>query len=119
MLELRKYKNGFVSVKHILVLKLPPFSPCCIGEEKRAAISKQTCFSQKRVRSYIVLALGERVDHKKYFQVTLYICPHSGLLYQRKKDDETHWPVIFWMIIAFSKHILTLSSLGWYYLVQI
>ena len=38
----------------------PPFSPCCVGEGKKAAISKQTCFSQKRVRSYIVLALGKK-----------------------------------------------------------
>ena len=33
------------------------FFPCCVGEGKMAAISKQTCVSQKRVRSYIVLAL--------------------------------------------------------------
>ena len=58
-LELRQYKNGFVSVKRMIVLKLPPFFPCRVGEEKRAAISKQTCFSQKRVRSYIVLALNQ------------------------------------------------------------
>ena len=31
--------------------------PCCVGEEKRAAISKQTYVSQKRVRSCIALAL--------------------------------------------------------------
>ena len=43
----------------MLVLKLPPVFPCRVGEGKRAAISKQTCFSQKRVHSYIVLALGE------------------------------------------------------------
>ena len=59
-LELRHYKNGFVSVKRMLVLKLPPFFPCRVGEGKGAAISKQTCFSQKRVRSYIVLALDCR-----------------------------------------------------------
>ena len=57
LLELRQYKNGFVSVKCMLVLKLPPFFPCRVDEGKRAAISKQTWFSQKRVRSYIVLAL--------------------------------------------------------------
>ena len=56
-LELRHYKNGFVSVKRMLVLKLPPFFPCRVGEGERAAISKQTCFSQKRVHSCIVLAL--------------------------------------------------------------
>ena len=44
-------------MKRMLILKLPPFFPCRVGEGKRAAISKQTCFSQKRVRSYIVLAL--------------------------------------------------------------
>ena len=56
-LELRQYKNGFFSVKSMLVLKLARFFPCRVGEGKRAAISKPTCFSQKRVRSYIVLAL--------------------------------------------------------------
>ena len=57
-LELRQYKNGFVSAKRMLVLKMPPFFPCrVVGDGKRAAISKQTCFSQKRVRSYIFLAL--------------------------------------------------------------
>ena len=43
----------------MFVLKLPPFFPCRVGEGKRAAISKQTCFSQKRVRSYTVLALND------------------------------------------------------------
>ena len=41
----------------MLALKLPPFFPCRVGEGKRAAISKQICVLQKRVRSYIVLAL--------------------------------------------------------------
>ena len=50
-LELRQFKNGLASVKSMLVLKLPHFFPCREGEGKRAAISKQTCFSQKRVRS--------------------------------------------------------------------
>ena len=63
-LELRQYKNGFASVKSMFVLKLPPIFPCRVGEGKSAAISKQTCFSQKRVRSYIVLALG----YSKKFQ---------------------------------------------------
>ena len=57
-LELRQYKNGFVSVKSLMVLKLPRFFPCRVGEWKKAAISKQTCVSQKWVRSYIVLALS-------------------------------------------------------------
>ena len=56
-LKLRQYKNGFVSVKGMLVFKLARYFPCRVGEGKRAANSKQTCFSQKRVRSYIVLAL--------------------------------------------------------------
>ena len=60
LLELRQYKNEFVSVKRMLALKLPPFFPCRVGDGKRAAISKQTCFSQKRVRSYIVLALESK-----------------------------------------------------------
>ena len=50
-LELRQRKNEFVSVKRMLVLKLPPFSPFHVGEGKRVAILKQTCFPQKRVRS--------------------------------------------------------------------
>ena len=41
----------------MFVLKLPPFSPCRVAEGKRAAISNQTCISQKRGRSYIVLAI--------------------------------------------------------------
>ena len=56
-LELRQHKNGFVSVNRMLVLKLPPFFHCRADEGKRAANSKQIFFSQKRVRSYIVLAL--------------------------------------------------------------
>ena len=44
-------------MKSMPVLKLPPFIPCRVGEGKRAAISKETCFSQKRDRSYFVLAL--------------------------------------------------------------
>ena len=47
-------------MKRTLILKLPPFFPCRLGEEKRAAISRQACYSQNRVRSYIVLALGCR-----------------------------------------------------------
>ena len=50
-LELRQFKNGFVSVKHMLVLKLPPFFPCRVGKRKRAAISKLACVSQKQIRS--------------------------------------------------------------------
>ena len=57
LLELRQYKNGFVSVKRMFVLKLPPFFPCRVGERKRAAISKQIFVPKKRVRSYNVLAL--------------------------------------------------------------
>ena len=45
----------------MLVLKLPPYLPCRVGEGKRAVISKQTCSSQKRIRSYIVLALGRKM----------------------------------------------------------
>ena len=56
-LELRQYKNGLASLKSMLVLKLPPFFPHQHGKEKRAAISKTACLSQKRIRSYIVLAL--------------------------------------------------------------
>ena len=56
-LELRKYKNNFASVENMLVLKLPRFFPYRVGERKGAAISKLPCFSQKRVRSYIALAL--------------------------------------------------------------
>ena len=41
----------------MFVLKLPPFFPQLHSKGKRAAIAKQTCVSQKRVRSYIVLAL--------------------------------------------------------------
>ena len=69
-LEQRHYKNGFVSVKRMLILKLPSFFPCRFGEGKRAVISKQTCFSQKQIRSYIVLALESLLIsclHKEYF----------------------------------------------------
>ena len=57
LLELRQYKNGLVSVKIMLVLKLPPFFPHLHGKGKRAANSKLACVSQKLIRSHIVLAL--------------------------------------------------------------
>ena len=41
----------------MFVLKLPPFFPHLHGKGKRAAISKLACVAQKRIRSYIVLAL--------------------------------------------------------------
>ena len=56
-LELRQYQNGLASVKSMFVLKLSPFFPHLHGKGKWAATSKQTCFSQKQIRSYIVLAL--------------------------------------------------------------
>ena len=56
-LDLRQYKNGLFSVKIMLVLKLPHFFPPLHGKGKRAAISKLACVLQKRIRSYIVLAL--------------------------------------------------------------
>ena len=53
-------------MKRMLVVTLPPFSPCRVGEGKRAAISKQTWFTQKRVRSCIVFALGtEKVQTRQ------------------------------------------------------
>ena len=56
----------------MLFLKLPPFFPCRVGEGKRAAISKQTCFSQNRVRSYIVLALVNlEIASYHFFEETL------------------------------------------------
>ena len=58
VLELRQYKNGLVSVKIMFVLNLPPFFPHLHGKGKRAGISKLACVSQKRIRSYIVLALN-------------------------------------------------------------
>ena len=71
-LELRQFKNGFVSVKCMLVLKLTPFFPCRVGEGKRAAISKLACVSQKRILSCIVLALVR-------YSMKIVICAlHSG-----------------------------------------
>ena len=67
ILELRQYKNGFVSGKRMSVLKLPPFFPCRVSEGKSAAISKQTCVSQKRARSYIVLALVKAENKMKHY----------------------------------------------------
>ena len=49
-------------MKRMLGLKLPPFFLCRVGEGKRAAILNQTWFSQKRVRSSIVL------EWKKIFE---------------------------------------------------
>ena len=59
--------------------------PCRVGEGKRAAISKQTCFSQKRVRSYIVLAqinllilvpslLGSAIEDEHILHVAMVGC---------------------------------------------
>ena len=59
----------------MLVLKLPPFFPCRVGEGKMAAISKQTCFSQKRVRPYIVLALA--AEQKKFVDQGINQCSHQ------------------------------------------
>ena len=58
LLEQRQYKNGLASVENMFVLKLPPIFTHQDGKGKRAAISKLACVSQKRIRSYIVLALG-------------------------------------------------------------
>ena len=41
----------------MLVLKLPPLFPHLHRKGKRTVISNLACFSQKRVRSYILLAL--------------------------------------------------------------
>ena len=61
-LELRQYKNGLASVKNMFLLKLPPFSPRLHGMGKSAAISKLACFKQKRIRSYVALALVTGCD---------------------------------------------------------
>ena len=47
----------------MLVLKLPPFFPHLDGKGKRAAISKLAYFSQKRIRSFIILGLDEFQNH--------------------------------------------------------
>ena len=47
----------------MLVLKLPPFSPCREGDGKRAATSKQTLISQKRVR--FLYCLSSRCVQKR------------------------------------------------------
>ena len=44
-------------MKIMFVLKLPPISSTYTARGKRAAISKLACVSQKRIRSYIVLAI--------------------------------------------------------------
>ena len=43
-LELRQCKNGFISVKFMLILKLPLFFPCRVGEEKRGGNFKTNMF---------------------------------------------------------------------------
>ena len=73
LLKLRQYKSGFVSRKRMIVLKLPPFFPCCVGQGKRAAISIQTRASQKRVPSYIVLALGHDMTVRTRFGTQFYL----------------------------------------------
>ena len=56
--ELRQYKNGLVSVKIMFYFEIAAIIPPLLhGKWKRAAISKSACISQKRIRSYIVLAL--------------------------------------------------------------
>ena len=62
LLELRQYKNGFVSAKRMLVLKLPPFFPCSVGEGKGR---------QFPVCSYIALALRTILKCEKLFKKTL------------------------------------------------
>ena len=57
LLELRQYKKDSIQSKKLPSLNLPRFFSHLHGEKKSAAISKLACFSQKRDRSYIVLAL--------------------------------------------------------------
>ena len=60
-LELRQYKNRICFCETHASFEIAALFPFRVGEGERAATSKQTWFSQKRVRSYIVLAL----EHKK------------------------------------------------------
>ena len=43
-LELRQFKNGLASVKSMLVLKLPHFFPCPVGERKKGGNVKTNIF---------------------------------------------------------------------------
>ena len=65
MLELRQNKNGLASMKNVLVLKWPHFFAQLNDKEKSAAVSKLPYISQKRVRSYIILALIVRKYHER------------------------------------------------------
>ena len=56
LLELRQYKNGLDFVKKSC-FEIATLFPHRHGKGKRVAISKLACVSQKRIRSYIVLAL--------------------------------------------------------------
>ena len=62
-LELRQYKNGLASVKKHVCFEIAAFFPHQNGKEKRAAISKLACVSQKRIRSYNVFALGRDISN--------------------------------------------------------
>ena len=57
-LEQRQYKNGFVSVEKMFVLNFAALFLQLHSKEKVRQNSKQTCFPQKWIHSYIVLALG-------------------------------------------------------------
>ena len=63
-LELSQYKNSLASVTNMLALSLPRFFAHLHGKEKSAAVSKLICFSQKRIHSYIFLALNEKKPHQ-------------------------------------------------------
>ena len=68
-------------MKHIFVLTLPQFFPCHVGERKRAAISKQTFVSKKRVLSYIVLALEVLC---RSLTLTMHVLTSNWAIYETK-----------------------------------
>ena len=87
----------------MLVLKLPPFFPCRVSEGKRAAISSQTCFSQKRVRSYIVLALDIMQSFKNAFH---FFQERNGnmFLFSKEERGTERIPRISGTKFAFDSH---------------
>ena len=71
----------------MFVWKLPPFFPHLHGKGKRAAISKLACDSQKRIRSYVVLALAIRSNlSKAWFVIWKLMQVFSKISYATKNS---------------------------------
>ena len=95
----------------MVVLKFPPFFPHLHGKGKRAAISKLACVSQKRIRSYIVLALALSNEPAK-FQCC--ITTWTVAVYYDMKDN--HFVALKSTLLTFKVIVSNSSKIQYFYL---